>query len=119
MGSDDGLAFEKPSHQVTLGPYCIDEFEVTVERYKACSDAGRCKRAGATNDWAGISEKERRAFDPLCNVRSPLESRQAPDQLRRLGDGRQVLPRAGRPPADGGRMGVCSTRPGWSQVPVG
>lgn len=73
MGSDDGLAFEKPSHQVTLGPYCIDEFEVTVERYKACSDAGRCKRAGATNDWAGISEKERRAFDPLCNVRSPLE----------------------------------------------
>jgi len=72
MGSDDGLAIEKPSHQVTLGPYCIDEFEVTVERYKACSDAGRCKRAGTTNDWSGISEKERRAFDPLCNARDPV-----------------------------------------------
>jgi formylglycine-generating enzyme required for sulfatase activity len=49
----------------------MDEFEVTVERYKACSDGGRCKRAGTTNEWADISEKERKAFDPLCNVRDP------------------------------------------------
>ncbi len=71
MGSDDGLAMEKPSHQVTLQPFCIDEFEVTVDRYRACSDAGRCKRAGSTNDWAGIADKDHKAFDPLCNIRDP------------------------------------------------
>jgi formylglycine-generating enzyme required for sulfatase activity len=70
MGSDDGLALEKPAHQVTLAPFCIDEFEVTVDAYKACSDQGRCKRAGMANDWAGITDKERKAFDPLCNVRA-------------------------------------------------
>jgi formylglycine-generating enzyme required for sulfatase activity len=69
MGSDDGLAFEKPAHQVTLQPYCIDEFEVTVERYRACSEGGRCKRAGNTNDWAKITEKDHKTFDPLCNIR--------------------------------------------------
>jgi formylglycine-generating enzyme required for sulfatase activity len=73
MGSDDGLALEKPSHQVSLEPYCIDEFEVTVEKYKACSDAGRCKRAGTANEWSKIAEKERKAFDPLCNIREPTE----------------------------------------------
>jgi formylglycine-generating enzyme required for sulfatase activity/serine/threonine protein kinase len=71
MGSDDGLALEKPAHQVSLAPYCIDRFEVTVEQYKACSDAGRCKRAGTSNDWANIADKERKAFDPLCNARDP------------------------------------------------
>ncbi|HZU82749.1 MAG TPA: SUMF1/EgtB/PvdO family nonheme iron enzyme, partial [Polyangiaceae bacterium] len=72
MGSDEGLALERPAHQVTLGPFCIDRFEVTVAQYKACSDQGRCKRAGTTNDWKGIGDKERRAFDPLCNVRDPV-----------------------------------------------
>jgi formylglycine-generating enzyme required for sulfatase activity len=72
MGSDEGLPLEKPAHQVTLDPYCIDEFEVTVEQYKACSDAGRCKRAPTANDWANITEKDRKAFDPLCNIRDPI-----------------------------------------------
>jgi formylglycine-generating enzyme required for sulfatase activity/serine/threonine protein kinase len=71
MGSDDGLALEKPAHQVTLQPFCIDQFEVRVDAYKACSDGGRCKRAGTTNEWEGIAEKERKAFDPLCNIRDP------------------------------------------------
>jgi formylglycine-generating enzyme required for sulfatase activity/serine/threonine protein kinase len=78
MGSDEGLAFEKPAHQVTLQPFCIDEFEVTVERYRACSEAGRCKRAGTTNDWAAITDKERKAFDPLCNIREPEERAKHP-----------------------------------------
>ena len=72
MGSDEGLALERPAHQVIVAPYCIDEFEVSVDRYKACSDAGRCKRAGITNQWDDIGEKERKAFDPLCNVRDPV-----------------------------------------------
>ena len=71
MGSDDGLDLEKPSHQVTLQPFCIDEFEVRVDAYKACSDSGRCKRASSTNEWEGIADKERKAFDPLCNIRDP------------------------------------------------
>jgi formylglycine-generating enzyme required for sulfatase activity len=71
MGSDDGLALEKPAHQVSLKPFCIDEFEARTDDYKACSDGGRCKRAGTTNEWDGISDKERKAFDPLCNVRNP------------------------------------------------
>jgi formylglycine-generating enzyme required for sulfatase activity len=71
MGSDEGLPFEKPAHQVTLQPYCIDKFEVSVDRYRSCSDAGHCKRAGTTNDWATITDKERKAFDPLCNIRDP------------------------------------------------
>ena len=71
MGSDEGLPFERPAHQVSLAPYCVDKFEATVDDYKACSDAGRCKRAGTTNEWPTISDKERKAFDPLCNVRDP------------------------------------------------
>ncbi len=71
MGSDDDLPFEKPAHQVTLEPFCMDELEVTVEQYKACSDEGRCKRAGITNVWDSITDAESKAFDPLCNVRDP------------------------------------------------
>jgi formylglycine-generating enzyme required for sulfatase activity len=71
MGSDDkaDLDFERPAHQVTLQPYCIDKYEVTVERYKACSDKGECKRASLENDWDGIKESDKKAFDPLCNAR--------------------------------------------------
>ncbi len=73
MGSDDkaDLELERPAHQVTLTPYCIDTYEVTVADYKACSDRGECKRASLTNDWKGITEPERKAFDPLCNAREP------------------------------------------------
>jgi formylglycine-generating enzyme required for sulfatase activity/serine/threonine protein kinase len=71
MGSDDGLPMEKPAHNVTLAPYCIDTFEVTTEEYKACSDRGECKRAGITNEWDGIADVDRKVFDPLCNVREP------------------------------------------------
>jgi formylglycine-generating enzyme required for sulfatase activity len=71
MGSDEDLPFEKPAHQVKLSPYCIDEFEATVDDYKTCSDSGHCKRAGTTNEWEGISDKDRKAFDPLCNIRDP------------------------------------------------
>ena len=71
MGSDDGLASEKPSHRVELAPFCIDRFEVTTSSYKACSDGGRCKRAGTTNDYDGLTDTDRKAFDPLCNARDP------------------------------------------------
>ncbi len=71
MGNDDALPLERPAHQVVLAPYCIDRFEVSVDQYKSCSDEGRCKRAGTTNDWPDISAKDHKVFDPLCNVRDP------------------------------------------------
>jgi formylglycine-generating enzyme required for sulfatase activity len=72
MGSDDDLPLERPAHNVTLSPYCIDVDEVTTGAYQACSDEGRCKRAARTNDWEGISTAQRKAFDPLCNARDPV-----------------------------------------------
>ncbi len=71
MGSDDAdaLPFEKPAHNVTLSPYCMDELEVTTAKYVACSDSGECRRAGTTNEWKGITSGEQTAFDPLCNAR--------------------------------------------------
>jgi serine/threonine-protein kinase len=72
MGSDDELPNEKPAHNVALSPYCIDAHEVTTEDYRTCTERGECKRAGTTNDWASISKEERKAFDPLCNIREPM-----------------------------------------------
>jgi formylglycine-generating enzyme required for sulfatase activity len=78
MGADDGVALERPAHKVVLGPYCIDVHEVTTAQYKACSDVGECKRAGVTNDWDGMTRHDRDAFDPLCNMRDPVERAQHP-----------------------------------------
>ncbi|MDB4996148.1 MAG: Serine/threonine kinase [Myxococcaceae bacterium] len=71
MGSDDDLPVEHPAHAVSLESYCIETLEVTVRDYHACSDHGECKRAGKTNAWHGLDTSQRRALDPLCNVREP------------------------------------------------
>ncbi len=68
MGADDGTPDERPAHSVKLRPFCIDADEVTVARYRTCSDDGLCKRASLRNVWPDISETERTAFDPLCNL---------------------------------------------------
>jgi len=62
------LQNEKPAHQVNLSPFCIDRFEVTVERYVACSDVGHCERASKTNELTPpLTDVQRAAYDPLCN----------------------------------------------------
>ena len=70
MGSEekDALDTEKPIHHVKLMPYCIDEFEETVEQYQACSDLGKCRPASKENVWPGISDEQRKIYDPLCNI---------------------------------------------------
>ena len=68
MGSDDDLPAEKPAHNVTVAAFCMDRFEVTTAAYKACSDRGDCKRAGTSNRWDGITPKETKLYDPLCNA---------------------------------------------------
>ncbi len=80
MGSDDKRddEAERPAHQVTLSPYCIDTTEVTVAQYKQCSDKGECKRAPRDNEWPGITARERKVYDPLCNVRDAETKAQYP-----------------------------------------
>jgi formylglycine-generating enzyme required for sulfatase activity len=74
MGSDekDAEPNEKPPHEVTLPPYCLDELEVSVAQYKACSDDGGCLRASKENDWEGITPAQRKIYDPLCNISDPV-----------------------------------------------
>jgi len=73
MGSDDKDASddERPAHQVTLAPYCIDLYEVTAAEYKACSDVGECKRAPVEVEWKDIRAQERKPFSRLCNANHP------------------------------------------------
>jgi len=73
MGSDaadeqKAGADSSPAHPVRLGPYCLDEFEVTAAEFKACSDSGKCKRATPTNRWDGITAKQQKLYDPICNA---------------------------------------------------
>lgn len=46
MGFDakNALPMERPQHEVSLAGFCIDVTEVTVEAYKACSDASAARR---------------------------------------------------------------------------
>jgi formylglycine-generating enzyme required for sulfatase activity/serine/threonine protein kinase len=80
MGSDekDAEANEKPPHKVKLAAYCLDELEVTVARYKACSDRGGCLRAGRENDWENITPLQHEIYDPLCNIVDPVGRAQHP-----------------------------------------
>jgi formylglycine-generating enzyme required for sulfatase activity/serine/threonine protein kinase len=71
IGDDSGPAEEKPQHQVELSAYCFDRFEVTLDEYRRCSNDGACKRASKTNDFEGITAKDRKVYDPLCNANEP------------------------------------------------
>lgn len=134
MGSDDKKdeEAERPAHQVTLSPFCIDTTEVTVNAYKACSDKGECKRAPRDNEWPGITAREKKIYDPLCNIRDaeargtyPINcvdwelastfctanGRRLPTEAEwefatRGSDGRKY-PWGDEAPADGSRLNAC------------
>jgi formylglycine-generating enzyme required for sulfatase activity len=78
MEADDGLLFERPAHVVRVAPFCIDRFETTTSDYAACSDRGQCAPAPTTNAWSGMTDRDRRVFDPLCNARDPAERAKHP-----------------------------------------
>lgn len=61
-GGDD---FESPAHEVSLGSFYIDVFEVTRERYKVCVDAGTCD---APFGWQGSSYPQATAKWPVTGV---------------------------------------------------
>ena len=73
MGSDQREAFdnEKPQHHVKLGTFCMDLHEVTMDKYKACSDVGKCRRAPKEVHWPGIKDADRKTYSPLCNANHP------------------------------------------------
>jgi formylglycine-generating enzyme required for sulfatase activity/serine/threonine protein kinase len=134
MGSDDKKdeENERPAHQVTLASYCIDTTEVTVAQYKQCSDKGECKRAPRENDWPGITARERKIYDPLCNIRDVDDRGNYPincvdweladafckakggrlpteaewEFATRGSDGRKY-PWGDEPPTDGSRLNAC------------
>ncbi len=70
MGSDlkDAADNEKPSHNVSVNSECMDLYEVTAKKYKACSDIGKCKRAPTEVEWPKITEAERKTYSPLCTA---------------------------------------------------
>ncbi len=65
------LENEMPAHPIMLTPYCMDRFEVTVERYRACANNGNCLRADKENQVPGLSVIQHKAYDPLCNMNQP------------------------------------------------
>ena len=45
MGSNSDDPSERPAHSVSIsGPFAIGKYEVTVEQWNACVDAGACQR---------------------------------------------------------------------------
>lgn len=59
---------EKPQHVVMLDAFYVDIYEVTVAKYKACVDAGKCTLpfgAGKTGNW-GKLDKEQHPIDWLA-----------------------------------------------------
>lgn len=78
MGADDGDEDERPAHNVTLSPYCIDLKEVTVAEYKACSDRGDCKRAAANVSWPDMTEADGKLYSSICTINDPTGKAQHP-----------------------------------------
>jgi formylglycine-generating enzyme required for sulfatase activity len=73
MGADDldASPSEKPPHEVTLSPFCIDRKEVTVGAYKLCAEDGKCERAPFEVEWKGITRQQKKLFSPACNGDDP------------------------------------------------
>jgi len=73
MGSElkDAPENEKPLHNVTLDSVCMDLYEVSTRKYKACSDEGKCRRAPAEVEWPKITAAERATYSPLCAITDP------------------------------------------------
>lgn len=77
MGSDDVdqpvLRSAGPAHKVEVASFCIDIHEVTVAKYRTCSDKGECKRAHRDSMWPQGSQSDddwandRTIYGALCN----------------------------------------------------
>jgi formylglycine-generating enzyme required for sulfatase activity len=63
-----------PIHEVTLAPFCIDVFEVTLARYCRCVLAGRCRAINELSlDCVYISRRcEPSDSTKACNIGEPV-----------------------------------------------
>ena len=66
MGSNQGLADQKPVHKVTLDAYWIDQTEVTNGMYALCVSTGWCQLPHET-DWHG-----KKYFDDPNKIEYPV-----------------------------------------------
>ena len=75
MGSDLKEAFpnQKPSHNVTLGGFCMDLYEVTAQKYRECSDVGKCRRATPEVVWDKITPSDQKTYSALCTIADPTK----------------------------------------------
>ena len=77
MGSAEAGDDERPAHPVTVGAFCMDRTEVSVEAFAKCAASGKCGEAGS---------------DPACNGSSRpshpancVSARQAADYCGTVG----------------------------------
>ena len=59
MGSNSGLPNERPEHTVNLDAYYIDQFEVTLSRYRKFLEAGKEEPPPTWDDEAATAVGER------------------------------------------------------------
>jgi formylglycine-generating enzyme required for sulfatase activity len=73
MGSDlkEARDNEKPSHNVSVDSVCMDSYEVSAKKYKACSDQGKCRRAPTEVLWPKIAKADIATYSPLCDGADP------------------------------------------------
>jgi formylglycine-generating enzyme required for sulfatase activity/serine/threonine protein kinase len=74
MGTPEGKTSypnERPVHEVTLSPFCLDRTEVTVAAYRACTKERRegvqCEAAPTKVDWKGIDAATVKLWSEACN----------------------------------------------------
>ena len=60
---------ERPPHLVSLDAYCIDKYEVSLERYEDCVDAGMCSPAGLK--WTDKTDKITTTVNHYPNICYP------------------------------------------------
>jgi formylglycine-generating enzyme required for sulfatase activity len=76
MGSDlkDAFPNQKPSHNVSLGAFCMDLYEVTAAQYRQCSEVGKCRRATAEVEWEKITPSDKKTYSSLCTIADPAKA---------------------------------------------
>lgn len=62
MGSNDGLPNERPEHQVTLDPYLIDQYEVTMSAYQKFLEGAKYDSPSTWDDEAAMTVGDRPAI---------------------------------------------------------
>jgi formylglycine-generating enzyme len=62
MGSNDGLPNERPEHTVTLDPYYIDQYEITLNLYRKFLEAEQYESPPTWNDEATTTVGDRPAI---------------------------------------------------------